>query len=185
MSQVKQPPVIEERHNFDSVNSYIDHLLDRQQDLLSYRRFKRWRTLLVGIAAVLLAAGFAYLLYSWGVYWQKKEPVQEVVLTDLPVPEGTNQQVGEDSNVGAVKVSYTVFQSVDVDRSTKVVTGYNFSPNRTDYPDEQYCYVGVDRVGAKQDTYYVARKDGSKQVDWDTAVPANLFRLGQTHCRFQ
>jgi hypothetical protein len=177
-----ETPITEVRHNFKPVNDYIDHVLDRQHDLLSYRRFKRFRVLLVGISAVILSGALAYVLYSFGVYLQEREPPLEVVVKNLDIPPIDSSYPDE---AGArVTLNFTLFQEVETSETSKVVTGFNYDPEEITYPKDQYCYVSVDAGGPKRDTYYVARKAGKNGTNWETGVPAEIFRLGQNHCRF-
>ena len=176
----REERVIEEINDFSAVNNHIDQLLNRQRDLLAYRKFKLIKSILVGLSILIVGIGLAYLLYSWGLKLQREEAVP--VLSDIPIPEKIEH---EDRTAKTVTVSFTVFQTADVSEDTSVVTGYNYSPENLDTPTDQYCYVAIVSGPAKKDTYYVARKYANNMVEWDTNVPSNLFDLGQAHCLFK
>lgn len=180
MSQA-EPPEVEVLHNFEPVNQYINHLLDRQRDLLSFRRFARWRVLLVGVAIVMISMGLGYLLYSWGIYVQKKDPQQEVVIKEVPLPPSVAEGEGRGANV---TVSYTIFQTVKVQGGESIVTGYKFDPTNPDFPESQYCYH--ERPGATESIVkQLANKQGRLQVDWSKSVGSEMFDLAQQNCAFQ
>lgn len=174
-----KPPIIEEHHNFKPVNDYIEHLLDRQRDLLSYRKFNRFKLLLIGISSVVLGMGLSYLLFSWGVYLQKIESPIEVI-SNIPVPDSATR-----STEGTVSVSYTIFQTVTLDNEKSVVTGYIYDPSNTTYPSSQYCYVDFRVTDRKSDTYQVADKKSTNHINWYSELPADIFQLGQNNCMFQ
>jgi hypothetical protein len=174
-----KPPVIEEHHNFKPVNDYIEHLLDRQRDLLSYRKFNRLKLLLIGISSIFIGMGLSYLLYSWGVYLQKIESPIEVI-SNIPVPDSTTR-----TTEGTVSVSYTIFQTVTLNNEKSVVTGYIYDPSNTTYPSSQYCYVDNRITDRKSDTYQVAEKESTYQINWYSDLPTDVFQLAQNNCMFQ
>lgn len=180
MSQA-EPPEAEVWHNFQPVNEYINHLLDRQRDLLSFRRFNRWKALLIGSGIVFISGGLAYLLYSWGVYIQKKDPQPEVVIKEVPLPPSISETGERGTNV---TVSYTIFQTVKLRDGDSIVTGYKFDPTNPQFPETQYCYH--QRPGATESIIkQLANKQGKLQVDWSKSVGSKLFDLAQQNCAFK
>ena len=173
----------EETHNFQPVNDHIDQLLNRQRDLLAYRKFRRVKAVIVGIAILVVAMGLFYLLYSWGLKLQKEEKVTTTIINEIPIPDKENTSSADSSS--RVTVSFTVFKSARISQDTKVVTGYNYDPEQINFPKDQYCYVAISANPSKGDTYYVARKSGLNAVNWDSNVPPDLFDLGQKHCLFK
>lgn len=180
MSQA-EPPEVEVWYNFQPVNQYINHLLDRQRDLLSFRRFSRWKALLIGVGIVLISAGIAFLLYSWGLYIQKKDPQPEVVIREVPLPPSVSDAEERGANI---TVSYTIFQTVKLPLGASIVTGYKFDPTKPDFPERQYCYH--ESPGAAETTIkQLADKQGKAQVDWSNSVGSQMFELAQQNCAFR
>lgn len=179
MSQPEEQ-VVEVVNNFRPVNDYIEHLLDRQRDLLAYRQFNRWRLIMIGASAVILSAGIAYLLYSIGIFILKKEESFQIIESVTSSETQTSLDSG-----ATVKVEFTVFRTVTLPKKGEVVTGYNYDPSDSSYPKDQYCYIAISSSAFKSDNYHVARKLGRASVTWEPEVPSEFFEMGQQNCKFQ
>lgn len=177
-----EPPEVQIEHNFDAINKYVDHVLDRQRELLAFRRFKRIKMLLVGVALILISSGVAYVLFSWGEYIQKQKPSPTVELLNrdtLAQASELSQQTGS-----RVTVDYTIFQTVHLAEGVEVVSGYKFLPDQPDFPFEQYCYQATG--GATQSTIKsLAEKKGKGQVDWSKSIDQGLFAQAEKNCLFR
>lgn len=177
-----EPPEVQIEHNFDAINRYVDHVLDRQRELLAFRRFKRIKMLLLGIALLLVSSGIAFVLFSWGEYIQKQKPSPAIEILSgdtLEQARGLSQQTGS-----RVTVDYTIFQTVHLAEGVEVVSGYKFLPDQPDFPFEQYCYQAIG--GAKESTIKtLAGKKGREQVDWSKSIELGLFAQAEKNCLFK
>lgn len=83
----------------------------------------------------------------------------------------------------SVTVNFTVFQSVEVDSKTDIVTGRNYHPDNTSYPYQQYCYQSTQGEGVTSSRIDLARKEQNQKQEY-FSISKKLKRLAKTHCKF-
>jgi hypothetical protein len=187
---VENKPIIETRNDFSAVNGYVDNLIQRQKDLLSFSRLVRARHIVLTICALIVSLSIAWFF----VEWSRKMPAQPVkrdgqvnqlieqVSKNIKAPDSS--EVTKDDNVKSVSVNFTVFHTVSLDDNAEIVTGWRFSPDDIDVPKSQNCYFGKKVDGNKSNITNLAGKELDGAVNWYN-VDGALVRLGEQHCRFK
>jgi len=196
-----QEKVVEVQRDYSAVNRYVDHLLDRHQDSLAYNHVNRWKLVLWGVGILLIAVALAYYIYSWAVYIQKKEPLNNSAVSPIiseqtktenvkqittNLIEANNEKpVDQPYEVKKVSVEFTVFKKVDLTGDRKIVTGYSFEPSNIETPKYQYCYLDILEGENTTRNVMLASKQGISGVQWRTNIDKTYYGLGQSHCHFR
>ena len=187
---MENKPIIETRNDFSAVNEYVDNLVQRQKDLLSFSRLVRARHVVLTVCALIVSLSIAWFF----VEWSRKMPSQPVkrdeqvnqlierVSKNIKAPDAS--QVTKDENVRSVSVDFTVFHTVRLDGNAQIVTGWVFSPDDIESPKFQYCYFDEQIEGNKSNRTDLARNGLDGAVNW-LNVDGALVRLGEQHCRFK
>ena len=182
----KKPAIIETSNDYSVINRYVDNVLERHKDLLSFRRANRLRIILLALSAVLIAIGVALFLYFWGLAIlekAKKAPSQQSTIediiksSDVPADNRTNQ-------AKQVTVEYVIFKTVSLSEGA-VVSGWRYDPDDPSVPKYQYCYFDISAGGPHSKNTHLASKLRDESVIWERDVSSDLRRLAKSHCKFQ
>lgn len=189
-------------HNFDAVNSHVDEVVERDQDITKLKKARinnlRARNiaimlLSVGVTALLL--GFAYkIINSFGnavvepwmstriEYIKVPDPeVSQVIEKPIYIEKPTFIPVEIPVKEGVV-TNFTVFQHrvVGVNGIDKVVTGSAYPSSDSRYPSNQWCYATGNKSENSYITVTIGNKEGRESVIWSTVVDSDATRLGST-----
>ncbi len=76
---MSQPVPIVTSQNFDAVNNYIDHLSDRNQSTIEFKKANTLAVYMKWLAVLVLAVGIALALMMWAYGSGKKQPDPVIV----------------------------------------------------------------------------------------------------------
>lgn len=181
----KQSTIIETSNDYSVINRYVDNVLERHKDLLSFRRANRLRIILLALSAVLIAIGVALFLYFWGLAIlekSKKAPTEQssiediIKSSDVPADNQTNQ-------AKQVTVEYVIFKTVSLSEGA-VVSGWRYDPDDPSVPKYQYCYFSISTGGPHSKKTDLADKLRDESVVWARDVDSEMRRIAKRNCKF-
>lgn len=175
--------IVEVLNDYSAINKYVSHTLDRQLDLLEFRKAQRTKQFLLGLSIFVSALGLASLLFFYG-YSLKSKPAQSIkeVITSVESKQVSNLDTVDE--IERIKIEYTVFKYVTLKNGESVVTGLIYQPRSPDFPESQYCYHSVFTGDGKRLMVDLARKEGINNVLWFDKITDKHRALAKTHCQF-
>lgn len=184
MTNQNESQRIETVYNFDSVNMQIELELEKQREKLRLERASVWNRFATAFAIIVLATGGAYLLYAISEHFLRK-PLSggsraiSAINASLPEDIRTSTQVNN-----TVSVGFTVFRTESILDGRRVITGYKYEPDQTDFPVSQYCYIAKSITDVVENSTHVAKVFGKGFPTWHLDLNEEDSKLARQLCRF-